>query len=147
MKMTSFEAANWHHIHLTVPDTKAAAAWYASNFDGEQTITANFDTAEFGEHLVRFRAPGEGTEIDGSEGSVIDRLFFSVRDVAAKTRQLESAGAIVLAGPMKIGAGEVAFLEDPWKTKIELQSDPMHYGFHGTREGKRHHDRIGGHFL
>ena len=121
-------AAQWHHVHLTVPDTKVAAEWYAKSFGGEVAVTAGFDTAIFGKTLVRMRrARGE---VLGSEGSVLDHIGFSVPDLDAKIEELEAAGVKVTLQPRPFRDIKISFVEDPWGTRIEVVQDPDLFGFH-----------------
>lgn len=121
-------AADWHHIHLTVPETKKAADWYGKLFGGEVTVTAGFDTAVFGKTLVRFRKGEAG--IPGSEGSSVDHIGFSFSDLDAKMAEFRQAGAKVLAEPRQLGQLKFGFIEDLWGTKIEVMQDPDLLGFH-----------------
>ncbi len=124
----SVHAASWHHVHLTVADTKAGAEWYGKYLEGEVTVTAGFDTAKFGDALVRFRqARGE---VKGTEGSAVDHIGFSFRDLDAKMKQFADAGIKIIAQPRQLGPIKFAFIEDPWGTKIEVMQDPDLYGFH-----------------
>lgn len=134
------EEALWNHVHVVASDTKAAARWYAGHLEGEYGVTATFDSAIFGEALVRFRARG-GPPVDPSVNA-IDHIAFSFPDVAEKLLYLEKAGAKVLSQPRSLGAVRSAFIEDPWGVKIELIEDPDHLGFHHIHFYAADPDRI-----
>lgn len=123
-------AANWDHVHILVPDTKAAAEWYAANFDGKVTKSGPFDAVLFGDDLVKFR---EATpETKGSAGSSIDHIAFAVPDVVIKLGSLVNAGAKVTMEPFEIRTVPTiaALIEDPWGTSIEILVDKSVSGFH-----------------
>ena len=114
----------YDHIHLAVPDPDKAYEWYLRNLDGEAGENAGRVVFEpFGGRrplpvqFIFLRAEAAKP----SEGGVIDSVGFSVADVAAKTRQLEAAGARVVSPGVVI---------DPWGTKIELVNDVPGRGFH-----------------
>lgn len=128
-------AADYGHLHITATDQQAAAEWYARNFDG---------TAEgFG------GATGEGVKIDravisgipivifkkdagfpGSVGSGVDHIGFSMPNIAEKAKSLVADGAKMLGEPRNFGGMDLAFVEDPWGTKIEIIDDPDTRGLH-----------------
>ena len=67
-----------------------------------------------------------------SAGSAIDHIGFSVADLDAHLKALQAAGVKVVA-PMRDVEGlfKLAFVEDPWGTKIELVlEDPELLGLH-----------------
>lgn len=114
----------YDHIHLAVPDPDKAYDWYVRNLDGEAGENPGRVVFEpfagrrpLPVQLIFLRAPGAKP----SEGSVIDAIGFSVADVAAKTRELEAAGARLVSPGVVV---------DPWGTKIELVNDVPGRGFH-----------------
>lgn len=121
------DAAKFHHVHLTASDTKQASHWYADHFGGEAKPgffnTTVFDKVTF---IYFLSKPG----FPGSAGSVVDHIGFSVKDVAAKLKQLEAAGVKVVSGVEQEGSIKFAMVEDPWGTRIELLEDPQIEGFH-----------------
>jgi len=123
-------SADWDHVHILAPDTKAAAEWYAKHFDGNLTKSGPFDAVLYGDNLVKFRQSTPETK--PSEGSAIDHVGFSVPDLAAKLAALKAAGVKVAAEVKNVAAGgfSYCFVEDPWGTKIELLDDKDLLGFH-----------------
>ena len=66
-----------------------------------------------------------------SAGSAIDHVGFSVADIDATMKQLQTAGAKVLNPVRDIeGLFKVGFVEDPWGVKLEIVQDPETPGFH-----------------
>ena len=123
------EGETWDHVHLTVPDTLAAAMWYAKHFDGELTKAGPFDAVWFGTNLMKF---SEGESVPGSKESAIYHIAFSVEDVQAKAASLRDDGAVRVdtgaRGPRR--AKVVGRATDPWGTRIELIDDEELRGFH-----------------
>jgi catechol 2,3-dioxygenase-like lactoylglutathione lyase family enzyme len=114
----------YDHIHLAVPDPDKAAEWYTRNLDGQ--VGENPGRVMFEPFTARRPLPVQliflrVADAKPSEGSVIDGIGFSVADIAAKTKVLESAGAKVVAPGVVV---------DPWGTKIELVNDVPGRGFH-----------------
>jgi catechol 2,3-dioxygenase-like lactoylglutathione lyase family enzyme len=64
-------------------------------------------------------------------GSAIDHLGFSVADLDAKMKELEAAGVKVVTPARDVpGLFKLAFVEDPWGTRIEVVQDPDKPGLH-----------------
>lgn len=74
--------------------------------------------------LVRKDAPP-------SAGGAIDHLGFSVSDIDAKMKEFEAAG-IKITQPVRDVPGlfKLAFIEDPWGTRIEVVQDAELLGLH-----------------
>lgn len=109
-------AADWDHIHLVAPDTKAAAEWYAEHFNGKVTKSGPFDAVLFGDKLVKFKKGSADTK--GSNGCAVDHLAFAVPSVPDKVKILVEAGLSTHSYSMKRPG--VAILSDPWGTQVEL---------------------------
>ena len=125
---TAAQTGAFHHVHPNVPDTRAAAEWYGTHFGAaDVAVTATFDTAVFGETLLRFR---EGEPVARSPIASIDNLGFSVRDLDATIAAVTGAGATVLREPNEFQGIRFAFIEDPWGHKVEVMEDPDLIGFH-----------------
>src|SRR5215831_3344975 len=115
------------HIHLNVPDQPAAVAWYQKNFGG-QPLTEAPDRVMFGDTRLIFL---KNDKAQPSAGSALDHLGFSVADLDAKMKEFESAGVKVV-NPVRDVAGlfKLAFVEDPWGTRIEVVQDADKLGLH-----------------
>ena len=115
------------HVHLAAPDPVAAVAWYQKHFGGE-TMTEGTDRLMYGATRVAF------SKRDGakpSQGSSVDHIGFSVADIDALMKTFESAGVKILQ-PVRDAPGlfKLAFIEDPWGTRIEVVQDPATPGLH-----------------
>jgi lactoylglutathione lyase len=105
------------HIHLLVPDQAKGVEWYLKAFGGEKMSEAP-DRIMYGETRLIFLRNEKGQP---SEGSAIDHIGFSAFDVDAKVKELEAAGAKVLTPARDVpGLFKLAFVQDPWGTKIEI---------------------------
>lgn len=128
-------AADYGHLHLTATNAQEAADWYSKHFGGAST--------GFG------GATGDGVKIDrsivsdipivifqkeagfaGSVGSAVDHIGFSMPDIAGTLAALVADGAKQLGEPVNFGGMDLAFVEDPWGTKIEIIDDPDTRGMH-----------------
>src|SRR5262245_47899886 len=115
------------HIHLNVPNQATGVEWYRKNFGGQPSTEAP-DRLMFGETRLIFLANANGQP---STGSALDHLGFSVADLDAKMKELEAAGAKVVAPARDVtGLFKLAFVEDPWGTRIEVVQDPEKLGLH-----------------
>ena len=111
--------SDYHHVHLMAPDAKAAAAWYVEHMGCE--VYEREGACRYGHVQVLFieREP-EG----GSVGTAVDHVGFSFDDLDAKMAGWKAAGLNILEDVREIdGLFKLAFIEDPWGTKIEGVED------------------------
>ncbi len=121
--------ALYDHVHMAVPDPQVAAQWYHDHIGGEW-VDGRDDRLLFGTTRIMFLGGGGATRRP-SAGSVIDHLGFSFPDLAAKLAEVQAAGATVTT-PMREAEGlfKLAFIDDPFGTRLELIEEPQHLGFH-----------------
>ena len=119
-------AADYHHVHLASPNVPEAVQWYITNIGC--TAMNRPDACQIGTTQLIFanRKPDAG-----SQGSGVDHIGFSFADLAAKIRAFEAAGVKIVT-PMRDAPGlfKLAFIEDPWGTRIEVVEDSEYLGFH-----------------
>ena len=117
----------YDHIHINVPDPAAAANWYEKYFGGKR-ITEAPDRLMFGSTRYMFLKKADAKP---SAGGAIDHVGFSFADLDAKVKEWEAAG-IKITSPVRDVPGlfKLAFLEDPWGTRIEVVQDPELLGLH-----------------
>jgi catechol 2,3-dioxygenase-like lactoylglutathione lyase family enzyme len=117
----------YDHVHLNVPDQAKAVEWYATNFGGKPTTEAP-ERLMFGTTRLIFLRKADATP---SAGSSIDHIGFSVADLDAKMKEFEAAG-VKIVNPVRDVPGlfKLAFIEDPWGTRIEVVQDPELLGLH-----------------
>jgi len=117
----------YDHIHLNVPDPAAAATWYEKYF-GARQLPEGPGRLMFASTRFLFMRKADAKP---SSGSAIDHLGFSFPDLDAKMKEFEAAG-IKIVTPMREAPGlfKLAFVEDPWGTRIEVVQDPELLGLH-----------------
>src|SRR6202047_658925 len=117
----------YDHIHLNVPDPAAAANWYEKNFGGRR-ITEAPDRIMFGSTRLLFIKKADAKP---SSGSAVDHIGFSFSDLDAKMKEFEGAGVKIVTPARDVpGLFKLAFVEDPWGTRIEVVQDPDLLGLH-----------------
>ena len=117
----------YDHIHLNVPDAAAASAWYEQHMGGRR-ITEAPNRLMFGSTRFMFLV---NKAAKPSAGSAIDHVGFSFADLDAKMKEWEAAGIKVTTPVREVpGLFKLAFLEDPWGTRIEVVQDPELLGLH-----------------
>jgi len=117
----------YDHIHLNVPDPAVGANWYEKNFGGKR-ITEAPDRLMFGSTRFMFLKKADAAP---SAGSAIDHVGFSVADLDAKMKEFEASGVKVTSPVRDVpGLFKLAFVEDPWGTRIEVVQDAELLGLH-----------------
>lgn len=122
----SVEATDYHHIHLVASDAAEAKQWYMTHMGctdyGRANACAAGDT-----QIIFFEREPTGPSV----GTGVDHIGFSFTDLAAKMESFEEAGVKILNPIREIdGLFKLAFVEDPWGTKIEVVEDTEWLGFH-----------------
>ena len=119
--------ASYHHMHLTAPKAEEAAEWYIKHMEC-QPVPGRPERAKCGTTWFLFAA---GTPSGSSVGSGVNHIGFSFRNLEAKVKALEAAG-IKTEGPIRDVPNlfKLAFLSDPWGTRIEIVEHPEYLGFH-----------------
>ncbi|MAM47373.1 MAG: hypothetical protein CMP90_00210 [Gammaproteobacteria bacterium] len=128
-------AAPYDHIHLTAPDALEAVNWYVKHFGGE---AGRFDRASDGAvypidrvfyediALIFFEREPTG----GSVGTGVDHIGFSMGNVEEVVSDIIQDGGTQLGDFIEFSGMKIAFVEDPWGTKIELINDADLRGMH-----------------
>ena len=128
-------AAPYDHIHLTAPDALKAVNWYVKHFGGE---AGRFDRAGDGTvysidrvfyddiALIFFEREPTG----GSVGTGVDHIGFSMGNVEEVVSDIIQDGGTQLGDFIEFSGMKIAFVEDPWGTKIELINDADLRGMH-----------------
>ena len=109
------------HVHLAAPDPLAAVAWYQKYFGGK-TIPEATDRFLVGDVRVIF---SKREKTLPSQGSAIDHIGFSVASLDSAMKAFQSDGVKIVTPARDVpGLFPLAFIEDPWGTKIEVVQDP-----------------------
>jgi catechol 2,3-dioxygenase-like lactoylglutathione lyase family enzyme len=115
------------HVHMRVPDTAEAAAWHQALLGGEVVDRGPGQAVLHPNGLV-MTMQTEGDTLP-SEGGVIDHFGIAVEDVAATVARAREMGAQIRTEPqVGVTASTIAFIEDPWGTRMELLEDPVYTG-------------------
>ena len=108
------------HVEILADDPPKALAWYAAHMGGVPTQP---DRVAYGGLVIIVHKQNEEL------GSKIDHVAIGVADLAAKLKELTSAGAKLLprTGDLPVKS---AFVQDPWGAVVEIVEDPVPLGFH-----------------
>jgi len=110
-----------HHIHLFVPDSLAAQAWYVKHFGAIAGKRSQFDTANVPGAEIAFNKVDQ-PQIP-SKGRAADHMGFEVKNIDQFVKKLEADGihteAAIRTSP-NASKLRIAFLTDPWGTYVEL---------------------------
>jgi catechol 2,3-dioxygenase-like lactoylglutathione lyase family enzyme len=115
------------HIHLSAPDPPTAVAWYQKYFGGK-TMAEGTDRLILGDVRIIF---SKREKTLPSEGSAVDHIGFSVANLDDTMKAFQADG-VKITTPARNVAGlfPLAFIEDPWGTRIEVVQDPAQLGVH-----------------
>jgi predicted enzyme related to lactoylglutathione lyase len=109
-----------HQVHFFTPDIDAMQKWYVTNFGaGAQ----GFGKVKLGnlDGVTLIFSPTD-TPVTGTKGRALDHIGFEVKGLEGFTKTLEANGVKLDTPYRKIPqmGFAVAFLTDPWGTRIEL---------------------------
>ena len=130
-------AADYHHVHVTASSPAKGVEWYTEHM-GCEPLADRDDAANCdGVELVFVPQSTSG----GSPGTGVNHIGFSVPDLDARMAELEAIG--VQGSGVRLqrnedgtiirdipGLFKIAFIFDPWGTRIELVEDEEYLGFH-----------------
>ena len=115
------------HIHLSAPDPVVAVAWYRRYFGGE-TMAEGTDRLRLGDVRVIFSRREKTLP---SQGSAVDHIGFSVTNLDETMKALLADGVTITMPARDVpGLFPLAFVEDPWGTRIEVVQDAATVGVH-----------------
>jgi lactoylglutathione lyase len=127
-------AAPYDHIHLAADNAQDAVNWYVKHFGGiasrfqrSMDTSLPIDRVYYGNVSVIFfdRMPSAG-----SVGSAVDHFGISIANVEDVVAEVVAGGGTALGQVTEFSGMKVAFVEDPWGTKVELIDDPNLRGIH-----------------
>ena len=109
-----------HHVHFATPDVAAMQAWYAKAFGAVPGTRGSFQAADL--PGVNLTFSGSDTPVKPTRFKALDHIGFEIRNLEAFCEELEAKGIELdgdyfYADAVKLG---VAFVTDPWGTRIEL---------------------------
>ena len=142
----ALDAQVWHHVHLASTDPSEAQAWYIEHMGAEARGATG---ARIGSTAINLWE--RDASVLGSVGSVLDHIGFSVPDLEATMARLRSSGVEIMSDIQVVLDTKIAFVRDPWGTRIEMVEDPSRLGFHhvhafveNPREAQRWFARVFG---
>jgi catechol 2,3-dioxygenase-like lactoylglutathione lyase family enzyme len=115
-----------NHIHFYPMDIPAMQAWYAKTFGGvpgtrqRQSSPGLIDCDDIPGANLSF-SQGK-TALAPTKGRSLDHIGFDVKDLEGFRKKLEAQGIKLDEGPRLApnGTTKVAYITDPWGTRIEL---------------------------
>lgn len=115
-----------HHVHFYVAESAIPdmQAWYGKFFGAKPGMRGRFQAADVPGANLTFTKSDTATVT--TKGHVLDHIGFDVLDIDATLKKLEAAGIKPVAPAAKNPASGVwiAFVQDPWGTRIELNQRP-----------------------
>ena len=131
------QAADYHHVHITTVSPAKGVEWYSDHLGCEPLADRDDAASCNGVEIVFVPQATTG----GSQGTGINHIGFSFPDLDAKMAELEAVG--VRGSGVRLqrfddgsmtrdipGLFKIAFIFDPWGTRIELVEDHEYLGFH-----------------
>lgn len=126
----------YDHIHLTATNAEEAVAWYTKHFGG---VAGAFNRGD----ADRVQYPTDRVFYDdlsiiffereptgGSVGTGVDHIGFSLSNIEESVSNLVADGGEQIGESTEFSGMKIAFVLDPWGTKIELIDDPDTRGLH-----------------
>jgi catechol 2,3-dioxygenase-like lactoylglutathione lyase family enzyme len=110
----------FHHVHFYTADPLRIQAWYAERFGAKPGKRAQWEAGDLpGANLTYAKAPGD---VAPTVNRALDHIGFEVRNLQAFCKKLEASGVKFDTPYRKLPNLDlaVAFLTDPWGTRIEL---------------------------
>jgi catechol 2,3-dioxygenase-like lactoylglutathione lyase family enzyme len=116
-----------NHIHLYPQDVPAMKAWYTKVLSG---VSGKCTTAGAPDGTDCVDVPGASlamtqgeTKLDPTAGRSLDHIGFEVKNLPEFLKRMETEGVTITQGltPSNfVGTMRVAFIADPWGTKMEI---------------------------
>ncbi len=134
-----------HQVHFSVPEQsiKEMQAWYVKNFGCRAAMREQFQACDIpGANLTFSQADGPTVT---TRGRVLDHIGLEVTNLDAFLKKLQAAGAKI-DQPYTVNpetSVALAFIYDPWGTRIELvqRSNPV-YMTEPPRGDRAHVERL-----
>ncbi len=114
-----------NHVHFYPQDIPAMAAWYTKILGGVSAkCTAAIDATECVEISgVSLAMSKSDTKLDPTAGRSLDHVGFEVKNLPEFLKRMEAEGVTITQGltPSSFVSNmRVAFIADPWGTKMEI---------------------------
>jgi catechol 2,3-dioxygenase-like lactoylglutathione lyase family enzyme len=116
-----------NHVHLFPPDVPAMSAWYAKVLGGVPGKCARNGAPDGVECVdisgVSLAMSKSDTKLDPTAGRSLDHIGFEVKNLPEFLKRMEAEGVSITQGltPSNfVSTMRVAFIADPWGTKMEI---------------------------
>jgi catechol 2,3-dioxygenase-like lactoylglutathione lyase family enzyme len=111
-----------HHVHWNTGEIPEMQAWYARAFGAVPGMRGRFVAADIPGANLTFTEPEGDAPLAGTAGRGLDHVGFEAPDLRALLAHLEAEGIALDEGYREVpDAGiAIAYLTDPWGTRIEL---------------------------
>ena len=110
-----------HHLHFYVAAPLETQAWYVKTFGAAPGKRGQFDAADLpGVNLTFTRAD---TPTVATKGRSLDHIGFEVKNLPEFLKRMEAEGVTITQGLTAsnfVSKMRVAFIADPWGTKMEI---------------------------
>jgi lactoylglutathione lyase len=132
----AFSAVPYDHLHLSATSAQEAVNWYSKHFGGipgsfnrgdADVVQYPVDRVFYDDLSVIFF---EREPTGGSMGTGVDHIGFSMANVDEITANVLADGGEQIGDFVEFSGMKIAFVVDPWGTKIELIDDPETRGLH-----------------
>jgi len=107
-----------HQVHFFSPDIDAMQKWYLTNLGGTAQALGKVKVVNLPGTMLLF-SPTD-TPVVGTKGRVLDHVGFEVKGLEEYCKTLEANGVKLDAPYRRSPQLGVAFLTDPWGTRLEL---------------------------
>jgi catechol 2,3-dioxygenase-like lactoylglutathione lyase family enzyme len=109
-----------HHAHFNTPNVEEMRAWYVKAFGAKPGKRGSFDAADVPGLNLTFSPSAE--PVVATRGRAFDHLGFEIKNLEQFCKDLEAKGIKLDRGYGKAPGFPlaVAFVTDPWGTRIEL---------------------------
>jgi catechol 2,3-dioxygenase-like lactoylglutathione lyase family enzyme len=110
----------FHHVHFYTADPIAIQTWYFEKFGATKGKRASWEAGDVPGANLTYTKATDATVPTATR--VLDHIGFEVRDLEAFCKKLEASGVkfdVPFRKVPQLGIS-LAFLVDPWGTKIEL---------------------------
>ncbi len=109
-----------HHVHFATPDVDEMKAWYADAFGAAPGMRGSFEAADLPGVNLTFSP--SAAPVKPTRFKALDHIGFEVENLEEFAKQLQAKGIELdgeyrYADALELG---VAFVTDPWGTRIEL---------------------------
>ncbi|HTW64813.1 MAG TPA: VOC family protein [Bryobacteraceae bacterium] len=107
-----------HQVHFFTPDVDAMQKWYLTNLGGKGQALGKVKVVNMPGTMLLF-SPTD-TPVAGTKGRVLDHVGFEVKDLEDFCKTLEANGVKLDTPYRRSPQLALAFLTDPWGTRLEL---------------------------